>query len=128
MTDPPADQPYILWALGVAFVSVCSLVTYIFRAISKAGTDAERIATDVRAELLRAEIRADAKMTMMHEENKARYVEGREDRNAIRQEIRENHDTDLAQHAQMIQAIAELPLKVSEMVRARGVIMGRSPE
>lgn len=51
MADVPTDQPYILWALGVATMFAYGLIVHIFRQIGLAREEAKDTAGEVKEDL-----------------------------------------------------------------------------
>lgn len=89
MSDPSSDQPLIIWALGAAQAAISAILAYVFISIRQTRTDAEHVAEGVRTELLRSTASSDAKLETMRREFADRMAEGREDRNALRLDIKE---------------------------------------
>lgn len=111
MSEPTASDSYVLFALGAVQTAVIALVGYIFKSIRQSRLDAEKIAENVRAELLRADAKSVDAMQTMREEFNRRWNESRADRDVIRQENRQNHAENSERFERMLDRIANLPTR-----------------
>ena len=119
MADPNPDQPYIIWALGAATTALYGLAYHLFGVLKTIRSEAVSGDNDMRAELLRAQNQFDTKLEIMRQEATIRRQEAREDWARLESQVQEHQRNDNEQHERLFAAMAELPMKITGILRDR---------
>lgn len=120
MSEPTANEtPFVLWVMGAFVTLLYAVVYHIFNLINKSNEDSDKAALEVKAELLRYQADQSTRYEVMRQEQNARWQEGREDRDALRQLIQRNHEIDTEQHQQLLMQMADLPNRINKVISRR---------
>lgn len=113
------ETPLVIWGLGAGMVILSGIVTHLLRLIWRTDATTIRIASEVKADLIRSnEAHLDA-MEALSMRFEARWTEANSDRLNSRIENRENHKQNSERLDRMLERLAELPTK-SDLSGMRG--------
>lgn len=113
------ETPLVIWGLGAGMVILSGIVTHLLRLIWRTDATTIRIASEVKADLIRSnEAHVDA-MEALTQRFEARWNEANSVSLNARIENQANHKENIARHERMMERLTEIPTR-AELAGMRG--------